>query len=100
MATIISGGHNLGCGFNTLGAPAAHARRPPPLPMDEVAGAHTNSDLTSGVAANAVVNMPAEAAEPYRTLNEVSRIIASRRNLAELFHDLAERLHRLLDFSY
>jgi formate hydrogenlyase transcriptional activator len=34
------------------------------------------------------------------TLNEVSRIIASRRNLSELFHDLAERLHRLLDFSY
>jgi formate hydrogenlyase transcriptional activator len=34
------------------------------------------------------------------TLNEVSRIIASRRNLSELFHDLAEWLHRLLDFSY
>jgi formate hydrogenlyase transcriptional activator len=34
------------------------------------------------------------------TLNEVARIIASRRNLSELFHDLAERLHRLLDFSY
>jgi formate hydrogenlyase transcriptional activator len=34
------------------------------------------------------------------TLNEVSRIIASRRNLSELFHDLAERLHGLLDFSY
>jgi formate hydrogenlyase transcriptional activator len=34
------------------------------------------------------------------TLNEVSKIIASRRNLSELFHDLAERLHRLLDFSY
>jgi formate hydrogenlyase transcriptional activator len=34
------------------------------------------------------------------TLNEVSRIIASRRNLPELLHDLAERLHSLLDFSY
>jgi formate hydrogenlyase transcriptional activator len=34
------------------------------------------------------------------TLNEVSRIIASRRNLYDLFHDLAEWLHRLLDFSY
>jgi formate hydrogenlyase transcriptional activator len=34
------------------------------------------------------------------TLNEVSRIIASRRNLSDLFHDLAEWLHRLLDFSY
>ena len=38
--------------------------------------------------------------EQYLALNEVSRIIASRRNLSELFHDLAERLHRLLDFSY
>jgi formate hydrogenlyase transcriptional activator len=34
------------------------------------------------------------------TLNEVSRIIASRRNLSELLHDLANRLHSLLDFSY
>jgi formate hydrogenlyase transcriptional activator len=34
------------------------------------------------------------------TLNEVSRIIASRRNLPELLHDLAERLRRLLDFHY
>jgi formate hydrogenlyase transcriptional activator len=34
------------------------------------------------------------------TLNEVSRIIASRRNLPELLHDLAERLRRLLDFQY
>jgi formate hydrogenlyase transcriptional activator len=34
------------------------------------------------------------------TLNEVSRIIASRRNLSELLHDLAERLYRLLDFHY
>ena len=39
-------------------------------------------------------------AEQCLTLNEVSRIIASRRNLSELFHDLAEWLHRLLDFSY
>jgi formate hydrogenlyase transcriptional activator len=34
------------------------------------------------------------------TLNEVVQIIASRRNLSDLFHDLAERLHRLIDFSY
>jgi formate hydrogenlyase transcriptional activator len=34
------------------------------------------------------------------TLNEVARIIASRRNLSDLLHDLAERLHGLLDFSY
>jgi formate hydrogenlyase transcriptional activator len=39
-------------------------------------------------------------AEQCLTLNEVSQIIASRRNLSDLFHDLAERLHRLLDFSY
>jgi formate hydrogenlyase transcriptional activator len=43
---------------------------------------------------------PHVPAEQCLTLNEVSRIIASRRNLSELFHDLAERLHRLLDFSY
>ena len=34
------------------------------------------------------------------TLNAVSRIIASRRNLSDLFHDLAEHLHGLLEFSY
>ncbi|MGH8058714.1 MAG: GAF domain-containing protein, partial [Candidatus Entotheonellia bacterium] len=39
-------------------------------------------------------------AEQCLTLNEVARIIASRRNLSDLFHDLAEWLHRLLDFSY
>src|SRR5262245_7486640 len=39
-------------------------------------------------------------AEQCLTLNEVSRIIASRRNLSELLHDRAERLHGLLDFSY
>jgi formate hydrogenlyase transcriptional activator len=38
--------------------------------------------------------------EQFLTLNEVSRIIASRRNLADLLHDLAEQLHGLLDFSY
>jgi formate hydrogenlyase transcriptional activator len=44
--------------------------------------------------------IPYVPVEQCLTLNEVSRIIASRRNLSELFHDLAERLHRLLDFSY
>jgi len=39
-------------------------------------------------------------AEPSRLLNDVARIIASRRNLPELFHDLAECVHRLVDFSY
>ena len=39
-------------------------------------------------------------AEQCLLLNDVARLIASRRNLADLFHDLAERLHRLVDFSY
>jgi formate hydrogenlyase transcriptional activator len=39
-------------------------------------------------------------AEQCLMLNDVARIIASRRNLSDLFHDLAERLHRLVDFSY
>ena len=39
-------------------------------------------------------------AEQCLTLNDVARIIASRRTLSDLFHDLAERLHHLLDFSY
>jgi formate hydrogenlyase transcriptional activator len=39
-------------------------------------------------------------AEQCLTLNDVARIIASRRMLSDLFHDLAERLHHLLDFSY
>jgi formate hydrogenlyase transcriptional activator len=44
--------------------------------------------------------LPHVPVEQCLTLNEVSRIIASRRNLSDLFHDLAEWLHRLLDFSY
>jgi PAS domain S-box-containing protein len=39
-------------------------------------------------------------AEPYLALIEVSRIIASRRTLSDLFHDLSEHLHRLLNFHY
>jgi formate hydrogenlyase transcriptional activator len=39
-------------------------------------------------------------AEPYLALTEVSRIIASRRTLSDLFSDLAEHLHRLLNFHY
>src|SRR5499427_8797718 len=42
---------------------------------------------------------PAPAA-PYLALTEVARIIASRRTLSDLFHDLAEHLHRLLNFHY
>ena len=42
---------------------------------------------------------PAPAAS-YLALTEVSRIIASRRTLSDLFHDLAEHLHRLLNFHY
>jgi formate hydrogenlyase transcriptional activator len=43
---------------------------------------------------------PHVPAEQCLMLNDVARIIASRRNLADLFHDLAARLHHLLDFSY
>jgi hypothetical protein len=39
-------------------------------------------------------------AEPYLALIEVSRIIASWRTLSDLFHDLSEHLHRLLNFHY
>src|SRR4029453_15058076 len=39
-------------------------------------------------------------AEQCLILNDVARLIASQRNLSELFRDLAERLHRLIDFSY
>src|SRR5918992_944353 len=39
-------------------------------------------------------------AEQCLTLNAVSRIIAARRNLSDLFDDLAEHLHGLLEFSY
>src|SRR5215467_4085986 len=39
-------------------------------------------------------------AEQCLMLSDVARIIASRRNLFDLFRDLAERLHRLVDFSY
>jgi len=43
---------------------------------------------------------PHVPAEQCLMLNDVARIIASRRNLSDLFHDLAERLHCLIDFSY
>src|SRR4029450_11996570 len=39
-------------------------------------------------------------AEQCLILNDVARLIASRRNLSDLFHDLAKRLHRLVEFSY
>jgi formate hydrogenlyase transcriptional activator len=39
-------------------------------------------------------------AQQYLTLLEVSKSIASHRNLSELFHDLAERLHRLVNFHF
>ena len=36
----------------------------------------------------------------YRTLLEVSESIASHRELSELFHDLAPRLHRVIEFDF
>jgi formate hydrogenlyase transcriptional activator len=35
----------------------------------------------------------------YLTLHELSKVIARRRNLSDLFHDLAERLHHIFDFQ-
>ena len=40
------------------------------------------------------------AAEPYCTLLEVSESIALHRDLSALFHDLAQRLHRVVSFDY
>src|SRR5271169_2823389 len=36
----------------------------------------------------------------HRTLLEVAEAIAQHRDLGELFHDLAERLHRVVKFEY
>ena len=36
----------------------------------------------------------------YQILLEVSEAIARHRDLGELFHDLADRLHRVLQFDY
>lgn len=41
-----------------------------------------------------------DLAQQYRTLLEVSESIAAHRDLAELFHDLAQRLPRVVRFSY
>src|ERR1700678_2442625 len=38
--------------------------------------------------------------QQYATLLEVSKSIASHKNLADLFHDLSERLKDLLTFHY
>lgn len=39
-------------------------------------------------------------ADPYRTLLEVSESIALNRDLPALFHDFAQRLHRLVGFDF
>ena len=38
--------------------------------------------------------------EPYRALLAVAEAIVSHRDLPELFHELAERLHRVVQFDY
>ena len=38
-------------------------------------------------------------AQQYRTLLEVSESIAAHRDLAELFHELAQSLHRVVRFA-
>src|SRR5438067_8388848 len=40
------------------------------------------------------------AGQQYRTLLAVSQAIVSHRDLATLFHDLAERLHLVVRFDY
>jgi formate hydrogenlyase transcriptional activator len=42
----------------------------------------------------------ADTARKYKALLEVSRSIASHRDFGEIFHDLSERLHSLLDFNF
>ncbi len=37
--------------------------------------------------------------QQYLTLLELTKAIAKHRNLAELFHDLADRLHQIFDFQ-
>src|SRR6266404_3781955 len=41
-----------------------------------------------------------EQTKKYLTLLELSKAVASHRELSELFHDLACRLHNLFDFSH
>jgi formate hydrogenlyase transcriptional activator len=47
---------------------------------------------------NAVQDFDVEQ-QQYLTLLELSKVIASHRNLDDLFHDLAARLHHLFDFQ-
>jgi len=46
------------------------------------------------------LNQRASAVEQYRALLEISESIATHRDLAELFHAVAERLHRLVTFDF
>src|SRR3981189_3315833 len=47
--------------------------------------------------------LPLAGASPeaqHQALLEVAEAIAQHRDLGELFHDLAERLHRVVEFDY
>src|ERR1700744_5079348 len=44
--------------------------------------------------------IPAIPTDPYRTLLELSRAMASHTSIDELVRELARRLHELLDFTY
>ena len=55
--------------------------------------------FSASVALKEVERLP-QCPEKWRALLEVSRIIVSQENLSELLHDLAGRLHSLLDFCY
>ena len=69
---------------------------------------HMTSDLRPhphdpcrGAFLEGVPERPAHpAVEPYLTLLDVSKAIASHRNAPDLFQDLTTSLHRLLDFHY
>src|ERR1700722_9893139 len=46
------------------------------------------------------VQPPQPAAASYQVLLEVAEAIAAHRDLKDLFHDLAGRLHRVVQFDY
>lgn len=47
-----------------------------------------------------IAKFSSPCADRYLALLELSKLITSHRNFSELFHDLAEHLHRLLNFHF
>ena len=56
--------------------------------------------MWQGITGGRACTTPLIAVEPYLTLLDVAKAIASHRNLSDLFPDLTARLHRVLDFHY